>query len=212
MAPQAEPEPSPIDEAPSGPAPAPEPEPQPEEEPEIETETAPADAEEQPVETGTEPAPSEEEHPADSMLRDLDAASDGADEDAAGVEDGAEAGEDDLAGETAAAIVPGSEMAVTADAPAASQDEGADVAPTIDPVRPAGLSARPKDGGDDLTRIEGVGPRIQEVLNSFGIWHFEQIAGWDAANASWVDQELNFSGRVARQDWVGQAKRLQAAR
>ncbi len=134
-----------------------------------------------------EPAPPQ--HPADQMLRDLDA------QDAETADEPGASDSESLAEEP----------------PASPDVVAAETEPEIagvDPVRPEGLASRPKDGGDDLTEIEGVGPRLQEVLNSLGIWHFEQIADWDEANASWIDQELNFSGRVARQDWVGQARRL----
>ena len=37
---------------------------------------------------------------------------------------------------------------------------------------------KPQEGGDDLTAITGIGPRIAEVLNGLGIWRYTQIAGW----------------------------------
>ncbi|MEM6535394.1 MAG: hypothetical protein AAF613_07115, partial [Pseudomonadota bacterium] len=70
---------------------------------------------------------------------------------------------------------------------------------------------KPKDGGDDLTAIGGIGPRIAEVLNDLGIWTYDQIADWSAGNASWVEDHLAFEGRVTRENWIAQAQSLRAA-
>ena len=78
-------------------------------------------------------------------------------------------------------------------------------------ARPVALAA-PHDGGpDDLKRIKGVGPKLEELLHTLGIFHFSQIAGWGAAEIAWMDSNLEgFAGRVTRDDWVGQAKLLAA--
>ncbi len=74
---------------------------------------------------------------------------------------------------------------------------------------PEGLLDAPRDGGkDNLTRIKGIGIKIDEALNSIGIWHFDQIAVWTEENMAWADKELAFPGRAKRDDWVGQAKLL----
>lgn len=73
------------------------------------------------------------------------------------------------------------------------------------PARPLALE-RPVEGApDDLTLIGGIGPRIQEVLNSLGIFHFDQIADWSPENIAWIDDYLHFNGRVKREGWVEQA-------
>lgn len=78
-------------------------------------------------------------------------------------------------------------------------------AESVVPARPLALE-RPVEGApDDLTLIGGIGPRIQEVLNSLGIFHFDQIADWSPENIAWIDEYLNFSGRVKREGWVEQA-------
>lgn len=72
-------------------------------------------------------------------------------------------------------------------------------------VRPLAMD-RPVDGKpDDLTLIGGIGPKIQDVLNSLGIYHFDQIAEWTAENVAWVDEYLSFAGRITREGWVEQA-------
>ncbi|MEO0817177.1 MAG: hypothetical protein AAFX86_07690 [Pseudomonadota bacterium] len=79
----------------------------------------------------------------------------------------------------------------------------------VNPERPIAIE-RPT-APDDLTQIEGIGPRIQDVLNSIGVFSFSQIAEWSAGNEAWVDDYLSFSGRVRREDWVDQAKQLTAS-
>lgn len=64
----------------------------------------------------------------------------------------------------------------------------------------------PVDGHpDDLTMIGGIGPKIQVLLNELGIWHYDQIAAWTPENVAWIDQHLNFNGRIGREGWVEQA-------
>lgn len=76
-------------------------------------------------------------------------------------------------------------------------------------ARPAALSdAARTEGPDDLKKISGVGPKLEETLNSLGIWHFDQVAGLTAVDIAWVDERLRFKGRIERDDWVGQAKAL----
>ncbi len=65
---------------------------------------------------------------------------------------------------------------------------------------------------DDLKLISGVGPKLEQVLNELGVWTFEQIAGWNAAEIAWVDDYLQFSGRILRDDWLGQAADLAAGK
>mmetsp|Transcript_5157 Transcript_5157/g.6245 ORF Transcript_5157/g.6245 Transcript_5157/m.6245 type:complete len:446 (+) Transcript_5157:1484-2821(+) len=67
---------------------------------------------------------------------------------------------------------------------------------------------QPDSGGDDLTTITGIGPRIAEVLNSLGIWTYSQIAEWQPEHETWIENHLSFKGRVSRENWVGQAKDL----
>ncbi len=84
-------------------------------------------------------------------------------------------------------------------------------APTEAGVKPAALTA-PKGGkADDLKLIVGIGPRLEVLCHSLGFYHFEQIAGWSAAEIAWVDNNLEgFKGRVTRDRWVAQARVLAA--
>ncbi|MBM7067758.1 hypothetical protein [Actibacterium sp. 188UL27-1] len=78
-------------------------------------------------------------------------------------------------------------------------------------TRPEALEA-PRDGNaDDLKQIKGVGPKLEQLCNSLGFYHFDQIAGWNDAEVAWVDENLEgFKGRVSRDEWVDQAKILAA--
>lgn len=101
-------------------------------------------------------------------------------------------------------------------AAAVTTEEPADVHPSeamlaeLDGKQPVQLE-RPRDGGDDLTAITGIGPRIGEVLNGLGIWTYSQIAEWESENETWIENHLSFKGRVNRENWVGQAKALLVA-
>lgn len=66
-----------------------------------------------------------------------------------------------------------------------------------------------KGSQDDLSLIWGVGPKLEQMLNEMGIWHFDQIAVWTKANLAYVDDKLvGFKGRAARDEWIKQAKKL----
>ena len=76
-------------------------------------------------------------------------------------------------------------------------------------VKPEGLAEAREGGPDDLKRIKGIGPKLQELCFELGYYHFDQIASWTAEEVAWVDQNLKgFRGRVTRDNWVEQAKLL----
>lgn len=99
-----------------------------------------------------------------------------------------------------AAAVPVSETAPAPAALAAIPAAGAGGKPGLYDSRP--------EGADDLKEISGVGPKLEGVLNDMGIYRFAQIAVWTTDNIAWVDQRLTFKGRIARDDWVSQARIL----
>jgi len=76
--------------------------------------------------------------------------------------------------------------------------------------KPALLTSPRNGQKDNLTRIKGIGLKIEEALNEIGIYHFDQIAAWDAENIAWADRTLGFPGRAEREQWVAQAKALAA--
>ena len=61
-------------------------------------------------------------------------------------------------------------------------------------------------GADDLSKISGVRPVIVGKLEKLGITTFQQIADFTADDIARIDEELNFKGRIERDDWVKQAK------
>ncbi len=63
---------------------------------------------------------------------------------------------------------------------------------------------------DDLSLIKGVGPKFQILLNNEGINTFEQIANWTEEDVKKRDKRIVFRGRVEREKWVEQAKKLVA--
>ena len=73
-----------------------------------------------------------------------------------------------------------------------------------------GLLKQPKGGNaDDLKLVAGIGPKLEQMLNTMGIWHFDQIASWTAKELAWVDERLQgFKGRAKRDEWVRQSKKL----
>lgn len=93
----------------------------------------------------------------------------------------------------------------------AARESGADSGAVGAVGRPEGL-AKARDGGaDDLKLIKGVGPKLEQLLNTMGYFHFDQIAGWSVADIAWVDENLaGFKGRVSRDNWVDQAATLGA--
>lgn len=74
--------------------------------------------------------------------------------------------------------------------------------------KPALLNAPRAGGADDLKRIGGIGPKLEQTLNELGIYHFDQIAALQGDEIDWVDSRLRFKGRIRRDDWIGQAKAL----
>ncbi|MCX2697353.1 MULTISPECIES: ATP-binding cassette domain-containing protein [Ochrobactrum] len=82
-----------------------------------------------------------------------------------------------------------------------------------EPVRFAGGLAAARDGRpDNLTFIKGIGEVNEKKLNEHGIYHFDQIAAWTESHIVEVETYLEFDGRIAREDWVGQAAQLAAGK
>lgn len=110
--------------------------------------------------------------------------------------------------------------------PVAAKPEQAPVAEPVDvaPAEPVAtvLPPMPEDfvkpaavdkpaTPDDLKLISGVGPKLEKVLNGLGIWTFGQIAAWSQNEIAWVDDYLQFKGRIERDDWIAQAAKLAKA-
>jgi large subunit ribosomal protein L21 len=97
-------------------------------------------------------------------------------------------------------------------------------APAVEPKAPAKKAPAKKapaqkaearkaaDKADDLTQISGIGPVIAEKLVGLGITKLKQIAGLSAKKAAEIDEQLNFKGRIEREEWIEQAKELIAGK
>ena len=63
---------------------------------------------------------------------------------------------------------------------------------------------------DDLQLVNGIGPVIKGKLREMGITTFSQIADWTSSDAERIGAELDFPGRIEREDWIAQARTLHA--
>lgn len=78
-------------------------------------------------------------------------------------------------------------------------------------TRPANLLDAPRDGKpDDLKKISGVGPKLEGILHSNGVYHFDQVAAWGPDEIAYMDDQLSFKGRIERDGWIDQATTLAA--
>ena len=80
-------------------------------------------------------------------------------------------------------------------------------APETIGTKPTLLSEAPSEK-DDLKKITGVGPKLEEAMNKLGIYQFAQVASWTNDEIMWVDDSLSVKGRIERDDWVGQVSEL----
>ena len=83
---------------------------------------------------------------------------------------------------------------------AAPKAKAADAAPQMFTSRPSQV--------DDLKLISGVGPKLEGVLHGLGVYQFGQVASWKKKDIKWVDDRLQFKGRIERDEWIKQAKKL----
>ena len=83
-------------------------------------------------------------------------------------------------------------------------------------LRPASALAATAVGvlePDDLEgEIEGIGPVIGRKLAEIGVTTFKQIAQWTSADVERIGDQLDFQGRIEREDWIGQAKAAHLAK
>ncbi len=105
--------------------------------------------------------------------------------------------------------------------PAVSKDETSEyvevveeAAPVVEAEAPVVEEAAPVETqapdavveGDKLTEINGIGPVIEGKLKALGVTTFQQIADFSAEDIERIDGELNFKGRIDREEWISQAK------
>ena len=109
-----------------------------------------------------------------------------------------------------AALAAGAAVAVTAKK-AAPKASAPTTAAEVEGARPANLLTEARGGqADDLKKISGVGPKLEGLLNENGVFHFDQVAAWNEAEIAYMDGQLSFKGRIARDNWLEQAATLAA--
>lgn len=87
-------------------------------------------------------------------------------------------------------------------------EKKAEAAPAAQPLAaPAAGSA-----SDDISLIGGVGPKMEKGLRELGFNTFAAIANMSAADVEKVEAHLKQKGRVAREEWIEQAKELLAGK
>ncbi len=105
-------------------------------------------------------------------------------------------------------VAPAARNQALIDAPAAAAfaDTGPDIMAGVGEILAAATAP-----GDDLSRIKGLGPKLQSLLPTLGLSTFAQIAALDDAALDALDAKLGtFAGRPRRDGWVEQAKFLAA--
>ena len=96
-------------------------------------------------------------------------------------------------------------------------EEGAEQAAKTNgkPGKPAtgatfkGLDA-PVGLADDLKRINGISQKFETKLNDMGVYHFWQMTKLTPDEISAIDNTMKLRGKITKEDWIGQAKKLQA--
>ncbi len=66
---------------------------------------------------------------------------------------------------------------------------------------------------DKLTDIKGIGPVLEKMLHESGIYYYRQIALLDKSGVEELQLQIpQFPGRIRRDNWVNQAKKLHASK
>jgi small subunit ribosomal protein S2 len=68
--------------------------------------------------------------------------------------------------------------------------------------------AAPRGAPDDLKKISGIGPQLEQKLNEAGVYHYWQIAALNDADTASLDRDLKLNGRAARDNWIASARAL----
>jgi large subunit ribosomal protein L21 len=78
-----------------------------------------------------------------------------------------------------------------------------------EPAATAESAAAPStSSSDNLSLISGVGPKIKQSLNELGYTRFDQIAALTPDEIETIETALKSKGRVARDEWIAQARDL----
>mgnify|MGYP001822941173 CR=1 FL=1 len=75
-------------------------------------------------------------------------------------------------------------------------------------AKPAPARAAASGAADDLKLLSGVGKVLEKKLHDHGVTSFAQIAAWTPEDVADMDEKLSFKGRIDRDNWIAQAKKL----
>lgn len=110
--------------------------------------------------------------------------------------DGISRGQVDLGVDLGAAVEPAAEVVA---APAVASEEATEAFERL---------SAPRGAPDDLKKLTGVGPDLENKLNDAGIFHYWQLAAMQDGDVVKLDIELKLNGRITRDNWIGEAKAI----
>jgi small subunit ribosomal protein S2 len=92
----------------------------------------------------------------------------------------------------------------------AAEKPPAEVLPAGEPAKAGGFRGidAPRGEPDDLKRITGILPKIEQRLNDAGVFHYWQIADLDPEQMTALDRQLKLKGQIEKEEWIAQAKKL----
>ena len=106
---------------------------------------------------------------------------------------------------------PAPEQPVQPDPAPELPDESPQETPPAPQIAPETVPTQDVGAADDLSRIKGLGPKLQALLPQLGLTTYAQIAALDQAALAELDGKLGaFAGRPAKDNWVAQARYLAA--
>jgi Protein of unknown function (DUF2934) len=79
-------------------------------------------------------------------------------------------------------------------------------------VAPMTLAEPVSAVADDVSLIDGIGPKITKQLKGEGIVALSQIAALTPVELAALDSKLGLKGRTAREEWIEQASELLAGK
>ena len=87
-----------------------------------------------------------------------------------------------------------------------AEDANKDVSNLLDSI---GTFDASTETADDLKKVKGIGPKMEKTLNQIGIFTFAQVGRMTETEYKLLDSiTKSFPGRAQRDDWAGQAKKL----
>ena len=74
------------------------------------------------------------------------------------------------------------------------------------------MAAPVSDASDDISLIGGIGPKMEKGMRELGFNTFAAIAAMSEADVTRAEEHLKQKGRMAREEWIEQAKELMAGK